>query len=75
MNITTKQFISISNYGSISVLGIPLGTPFEETKLSFKDYKTEDIVSGIVIKGIKHKDLPELDIIFVKDIEEILIIL
>lgn len=67
MNITTKQFISISNYGSISVLGIPLGTPFEETKLSFKDYKTEDIVSGIVIKGIKHKDLPELDIIFVKD--------
>lgn len=67
MNITTKQFISISNYGSISVLGIPLGVPFEETKLLFKDYKTEEITNGIIIRGIKYKELPELDLIFVKD--------
>lgn len=65
-----KKFVSVSDWGAIRVLGVPLGTSANEVKSILKDFCIHENDNCLYTDKISINNLPELGMIFSKDEED-----
>lgn len=64
-----KELISISDFGSIRILGIPLGYSIDGIKSVIKDFEIKEYPKCLSVNNVAFGQLPRFNITFSKDID------